>query len=481
MRSINKHLRSGAMSYLNKKGIATVSALTLIAAAAAAPAYAADGDGSSVSDLDQRVRILERQLEIQKEEADAKAKDAAVVTADSKGFSIKNAKGDYELQFHGLIQADARFYTGDDASGTPGRLSDNFLLRRVEPTISGSLGKYVGFLITPEFGGNSPTLLDFWGELRFDPAANVRVGRFKEPVGLENLQSSAALTFIERGLPTGLVPGRDIGVQLHGQLFSQTLSYAVGIFNGAADGGDATPPDADNRHDIAARVFAEPFKNNPGLLQNLGFGVAGTIGSVAGANGSGAGTAANSAAILTAYKSVGQQNFFAYRAATVAEGRRSHLSPQAYWYNNNYGVLAEYVISRQQLINGANAGGIANKAYEVTVNYVITGEDASYKGVKPKSAFKIGGDGWGAFEVAARTGGINIDSRAFSGTGTTSFADPNAAASTAREYGVAANWYLNNNAKVAVNYEQTRYNGGAAAGADRQSERAILARLQVAF
>lgn len=473
------------MSYLKRKnGVIAVSALTLIAAAAAAPAFAAEGD-ASVSDLDQRVRILERQLEIQKEEADAKAKDAAVVTADSKGFSIKNAKGDYELQFHGLIQADARFYNGDSASATtppPGRLSDNFLLRRVEPTLSGSLGKYVGFLITPEFGGNSPTLLDFWGELRFDPAANVRVGRFKEPVGLENLQSSAALTFIERGLPTDLVPGRDIGLQVHGQLFSQTLSYAVGIFNGGADGGDATPPDGDNRHDIAARIFAEPFKNDPGLLQNLGFGVAGTIGTVAGANGSNAGSSANSAAIVTAYKTVGQQSFFAYRPATVAEGRRSHLSPQAYWYNNNYGVLAEYVFSRQQLVNGANAGGIANKAYEVTVNYVLTGEDASYKGVKPKSAFKIGGDGWGAFEIAARTGGLNIDSRAFSGAAI-SFADPTTQANSAREYGLAANWYLNNNAKVAVNYEETRFNGGATAaqGGDRANERAILARLQVAF
>ena len=475
------------MSYLkNKKGIISASVLTLIAAAAA-PAYAAD---DSVQDLDQRVRILERQLEIQKEEADAKAKDAPVISADTKGFSIKNAKGDYELQFHALVQADARFYNGDNTGATPGQLSDNFLLRRVEPTLSGSLGKYVGFLITPEFGGNSPTLLDFWGELRFDPAAYVRVGRFKEPVGLENLQSSAALTFIERALPTDLVPGRDIGIQLHGQLLNQTLSYAVGVFNGGADGGDATPPDGDNRHDIAARVFAEPFKNSPGVLQNLGFGVSGTVGNVSGASGSAANSAtnlANTAAILSGYKSVGQNNFFAYRTAgtgvldTSARGRSSHLSPQAYWYNNNYGVLAEYVISRHELVNGANAGTVTNKAYQVAANYVITGEDASFKGVKPKSAFKIGGDGWGAFEVAARTSGLSIDDNAFVGAGTTSFADPNKAARKATEYGVAANWYLNSNAKVAVNYEETRFDGGAAAGADRANERAILARLQVAF
>ena len=467
------------MSYLNKKnGILAASALTLIAAAAAAPAYAADSD--SVQDLDQRVRILERQLEIQKEEADAKAKDAPIVSADSKGFSIKNAKGDYELQFHALVQGDARFYNGDNAGSTPGQLSDNFVLRRVEPTLSGSLGKYVGFLITPEFNGTAPTLLDFWGELRFDPAANVRVGRFKEPVGLENLQSSPALTFIERGLTTDLVPSREVGAQLHGQFLNQTLSYAVGIFNGAADGGDASAADTDNRHDIAARIFAEPFKNSPGLLQNLGFGVAGTVGNVAGTAGAAGGAAANTAAIVSGYKTVGQNTFFTYRATTFADGRRSHLAPQAYWYNNNYGVLTEYVISRQHLVNGANDASVSNKAYEVIANYVITGEDASFKGVKPKNAFKVGGDGWGAFEVAARLGNLSIDDRAFSG-GATSFADITKAASKAREYGIATNWYLNNNAKVAINYEETRFDDGAAAGTDRANERAILARLQVAF
>jgi phosphate-selective porin OprO/OprP len=185
---------------------------------------------------------------------------------------------------------------------------------------------------------------------------------------------------------------------------------------------------------------------------------------------------------------VGQNTFFAYRVTgtagstttTNALGRRSHIAPQAYWYNNNYGVLGEYIISRQQLVNGANAGGIANKAYEVIANYVITGEDASFKGVKPKSPFKIGGDGWGAFEVAARTGALTIDGRAFDG-GVNSFADINKYARKATEYGIAANWYLNNNAKVAVNYEETRYDGGGAGGTDRDNERAILARLQVAF
>ena len=457
---------------LQQKKLKGVLQLSLIAAAAttfAAPAQAADASDASVQDLDQRVRILERQLEIQKEDADAKAKDAATVTADSKGFSIKNAKGDFELKFRGLLQADARFFQGDNAT----RFNDQFLLRRVEPTIEASLGKLVYFRVTPQFGGTSTGVTDLYGELRFDPAATLRAGKFKEPIGLENLQTTANLTFIERGLPTDLIPSRDFGAQLQGELFSSTLNYAVGIFNGAPDGNDINTGDGDNRHDIAARIFAEPFKNNPGVLQNLGFGISGNRGAAYGAD---------TSAVLNSsgYVSAGQNGFFKYRAATKANGIRSHLSPQAYWYYNNYGLLGEYVISSVELANGASQERIQNSGFQVAANYVITGEDASYKGFKPNRPYKIGGDGWGAFEVAARLGGLSVDSDAFNG-GATSFADPNAAARQARAYGIAANWYLTSNAKIAVNYEETRFKGGAAAGTDRENERVLLTRLQVAF
>ena len=54
------------------------------------------------------------------------------------------------------------------------------------------------------------------------------------------------------------------------------------------------------------------------------------------------------------------------------------------------------------------------------------------------------------------------------------------------------NWYLNQNAKIALNYEHTTFDGGAgdgilpinAAGTnvrDRKEERAFLTRLQLAY
>lgn len=453
----------------------TAAAIAL--ASITAPAFSASNE-----ELDQRIRILERQLENQQEVADTKAKESAKITADSKGFSIKSANGEYELSFRGLVQADARVYTGEQTSG----FTDALLLRRVEPSLQGTLFKYVGFVITPQFGGTSPSLLDYYVDLRFDPAATVRIGRFKEPIGLENLQSSPAITFIERGLPTDLVPSRELGLQLQGEILDGTLKYAAGIFNGAADGGDgAALTEADNRHDYAVRIFAEPFRNSPGFFQGLGFGIAASKGATLG---SVANTANN---VLIAggtgkYVSSGQLGIFGYRATagnvTNAAGDRNHLSPQAYWYYNNYGLLTEYVISEAEVVNGSNHDNLRHTAHQFAFNYVITGEDASFKGVKPASPFVLGGDGWGALEVAARTGGINFDSDSFVGTtATNSFAIATESVTRAREYGLALNWYLNSNLKLAANYEYTTFSGGKTGGADRDDERAFLARVQIAY
>ena len=66
--------------------------------------------------------------------------------------------------------------------------------------------------------------------------------------------------FAERGLPTNLVPSRDIGLQIGGDFSEGLFAYQVGVFNGVADlanGGD----DLSDAKDFAARVFVQPFKS----------------------------------------------------------------------------------------------------------------------------------------------------------------------------------------------------------------------------
>jgi phosphate-selective porin OprO/OprP len=449
-------------------------------------------DAPTTTDLDQRIKVLERQLEIQKEEAEAKAKDATTPSAGEKGFSLK--KGDYEIKFSALAQVDGRFFLDDgptsDQPAAP-RFNDGFRLRRVRPTIQGTLGKLVGFRFTPEFAGDggglggtgangsAASIVDAYLDLKFDPAASLRVGKQKGPIGLERLQSGGAIDFVERGYPTELVPNRDLGVTLFGELLSSTVNYSVGLFNGTRDGRDVDGADADNRHEVEGRVFLEPFKNAPGALQGLGVGIGGSKGTKLSAAGAGN---------LPQLRSPGQNTFFSYAATAAADGTQTRWSPQAYWYYNNVGLLAEYVSSKQEVKNSVAAGTppvttvthgkFTNDAWEVTATYVLTGEDTSYKGVvKPKNSYTIGGAGWGAFELAARYGELDVDNDLFS----EGFASASASASKATSYGVGVNWYLSANAKVVLDYDHTKFDGGAVAGQDRLAEKAIFTRLQITY
>jgi phosphate-selective porin OprO/OprP len=419
--------------------------------------------------LDQRLRVLERKLELQAEEATARAAAQPTVKLDGKGLSIKSRAADgIELKFKGLVQADGRFYSGDDEIPQ----NDTFLLRRVEPTLEGSWGPLLGFRIQAQLAGDTATLNDAYADLKFDPRATLRIGKFKEPVGLEQLQSAGSLAAIERGLPTELTPGRDYGVQLQGEFGEGAVNYAVGVFNGTPDGRDGTSSNPDNAFEYAGRVFWEPFKDDANAWSGLGFGIAASVGDKSGSGD----------AVLPRYRTPGQVKFFNYGSDVVADGRHRRWSPQGYYYAGPFGLMAEYIVSAQELLlaSGVNAGvrrDIENDAYGVTASIVLTGEDASYKGVaKPDRPFTIGAAGWGALELVARYGRLDIDDDAFP-----LFADLARSAATASSWGLGLNWYLTSNFKLVANYTQTTFDGGAAGGRDREDEQAFFTRAQFSF
>ena len=428
-------------------------------------AVAVEGEAvePGLGDLDQRLRILERKLELQQEEQVAKAKEAAVVTVNDKGTSLKSANGDYEIKLRGLIQGDARLFLG----GVPAGTNDTFLLRTARPSLEGSLGKLVAFRLTPEFAGESASLVDAYVDLRFNPAYTLRVGKFTSPVGLERLQSSAALSEIERALPSELAPNRDIGVQLQGEVAEGRVSYALGLFNGAVDGRDAATANPDKDFEVAGRLFFEPFKNKADALSGLGFGLGGSIGDKHGSGNN----------FLPRLRTPGQLTFFGYLAPVHADGRQIRLSPEAYYYRGGFGLLAEYIVSRQAVRVGAVNEDISNRAWQTTASYVLTGEDGGYRGVqKPAQPFDPGKGSWGAFELVGRYSTLQVDDAAFP-----LFANPAVSASQANAWVLGVNWYLSSNLKLVVNYLHTNFEGGAAAGADRDSEKAVFSRLQVAF
>lgn len=423
-------------------------------------------DVTRVAEVDQRLRVVERKQELQGEADAAKAATASTLALDSgKGLSVK-APGGLEVKLRGLVQADLRQFADGSTQ------NDGFLFRRIRPTLEGTWGPLVGFRLTPEFAGDSATIVDAYVDLKFDPRATVRVGKVKGPVGLERLQYGGTTAFVERGFPTELAPNRDLGAQLQGDVFGGVLNYTVGVYNGTVDGRDAVTSNPDGEFEYAGRLFWEPFKNSDGNLGTLGIGVAASVGDTFGAGNN----------FLPRYRTPGQEQFFGYGSNIAANGERLRKTVQGYYYRGPLGLLGEWITSSQdvRVVSGTGAGTRAkleNEAWQVVAGWVLTGEDASFRGVvKPSSPFTIGKEGWGALEVVGRYGRLDIDDAAFP-----LFANAAASASGARSWGVGLNWYLTQNLKLATSYTQASFDGGAAAGADREDEKALFTRAQLSF
>ena len=315
---------------------------------------------------------------------------------------------------------------------------------------------------------------DAYADIHYGDAVKLRFGKFKVPFGLERLQGETNTLFVERGLPTLLAPNRDLGVQVFGEFGGGTLAYQVGAFNGVADGGSSDGDVSDDK-EAAARIFVKPFaKSSDARIKELGFGGAATYGHKAG-------TLAQSD--LPAFKTQGQTTFFAYKTGTtlmdtvVADGVHWRATGQASYYMGPIGVLAEYVRSVSHVVLDGNHQRVAADSWQLAAQWVITGDDATYKSVAPKQPLDPSKGQWGAFDVGARVGELRlIDDDVFDN----GYADKAKSARRAWSAGGGVNWYPNKNFRFVVDYERTWYRLGAKDG-DRVPESSIVGRVQTVF
>lgn len=431
-----------------------LSASTALAAEPSAPSVQEQIDAlkARIVELDAKVRPIQR----------------AEVTAGDKGFSLASADGSSSLRLRGLIQVDARAF-GD------GKIdNDSIVIRRARIGLEGKLNKTTDYQLIGEFGNASATtLLDANISLNYSPELQLKVGRFKTPVGLEQLQSDANALFIERSLVSQIAPNRDLGIQVGGELNNKTIAYTFGVFNGIQDGGNnSDQKDANDGKDLAARLIFQPWVNDEGSdLAGLSFGVGGSYG-----------LQDTNAKVGSTYRTDGQQTFFAWRDTVLSTGRVSRLSPQFSYYNGGFSLLGEYIISHTDV--GLAAGSrtkLKNDAWQLAAGYVLTGEKASYKGVVPANDFDRASGSTGAVELVGRIASLDVDNSAF-----TTFADRDKSATKANSYSVGVNWYLSKVTRLSLNYAHTKFD--LAAGANpastaviKNSEDAVLARLQLNF
>jgi phosphate-selective porin OprO/OprP len=450
-------------------------------------------EGPTPVELDRKVRALEQRQSADAEAAKARAATAPKFTAGATGLKFTSADTNFVFGIKGMVQADSLTYFGDNPLNEG---NDTFGIRRVRIVAKGTVYRDIDFDIVPQWGGvndHGSNLQDASITYRLGNSFEIQGGKFKGPVGLEVLQSINAVSFNERSMVSGLVPLRSVGVQLSGKFLDGVLKVSGGVFNNAGDGRNPGNFDYTDGKEFAGRVFVEPFrKTELKWFKGLGLGVGGSYAQVS-SNALGL-PAVIGQPLPGYYTSPGTQQFFAYNplvGPVVADGAHWRVSPQGWWYAGPFGVLGEYVISNQGVYNSSTlrSSRLEHAAWQVSGQWMLTGEAAGFGAVDPKRPFTLGSPGWGAWQLVGRVSRFDIDDNAFP-----AFANPDLSATDAASWSVGLNWWLNRNLRVLVSFTRTSFTGGGApvnlaapgtliapATVTAQDENLLTTRMQLSF
>ncbi len=446
-------------------------------------------DAPTVQELEQKILIAERKRELDAEAAEARARAQPQLSIGEQGVSFRSADTNFTLRLRGLVQLDSRTFFKDDEFNEG---NDTFLLRRARPIIEGTVFRDFNYRLQPDFGGSSPQIFDASLTYRLRPELSFTAGKFKGPVGLEQLYPVPALSFNERGLVSSLVPSRNIGVAVSGELAGGRVEYAAGVFNVAGDGRNPDNVDFGDDKEYAGRLFFRPFLPAENKwLKDLGFGVGGSYSQI---SSNAVGLPATRGGRLPGYTTPAGQQFFAYNplaGPVVGDGSFWRVSPQLEYRVGPFGLLGEYAISRHAVYNSTTfrSADLEHHAWQVAAQWVLTGERASFTGITPSRPFSLSGGGWGAWQLVGRYGQLDIDDGAFQG-----FANPATSASQATSWSVGVNWWLNRNVRLLTSFTHSSFEGGGAPASvldpstflppstvTRRDENALMTRIQLGF
>jgi phosphate-selective porin OprO and OprP len=356
----------------------------------------------------------------------------------------------FRLDGQGKFQEDAHS-TYEGAVDVPG-----WELHRNRFGISGYLSKKIEYEVEREFTEKELTEKDIlagvtprsqWKDvnvnLTFVKNAQVRVGKFKVPFGLDELTGVTHNDFIFRSLGANyLAPARDIGAMVHGRFFKRGLNYWAGVFQHDGDnarskkiqGGDQT---------FAARVTGMPFrKMASGSIAAIEIGSSFAISKLSDDSFRPNGLRG---------RTVVSQDTFA--EPVYVKGHRRRWEADADWASGPFAARTEYTWETDdrngQGLFDENLPDARARSWYVSGVWVVTGEN-KLRPLRPSAEFLQGG--WGAVEVVARLERLWYDSVGPS----TGIAFRNPRAETILPTGdrvvtVGANWILNRFMKLEIN------------------------------
>jgi phosphate-selective porin OprO/OprP len=307
-------------------------------------------------------------------------------------IKINTTDGFYSVKFGGRIQWDYNYAELNRVAD-----EDDFSLRRARLYLSGNIQNWsykAQFNVGNNIGGTHEDLYiryNGWGK-----QAIVTLGNQNEPFGLEQLESSKDISYLERSAVTeAYAPGRSEGILFSGQRGG--LTYALGIFEDDTIGDGVTDGVNDGVNDgtaVSGRVTYAPIKVAAHVLH---FGVAHS----------------------------NRDKDIDITGLEVAYARGA------------YHIQSEFISSEED--------NESRKGLYVQAGWIITGETRPYKNgifkrVKP-------GNSSGAWEVVVRYE-----------DGDGAYSDEELGSTDATSYGVGVNYYLNNFIRIGATFTDAKDN-----------------------
>lgn len=260
-----------------------------------------------------------------------------------------------------------------------------FFLRRARLGLNAALSSALTLELEADVAG-VPEVTEAVAQLRLPHRLLVQAGRFKAPVGLEELRSSNALWFVERGFPTTLVPGRDVGLGI--ELTRGPLLLQAAMQNGALDGADALT-DTGPGKDGAVRLWVTALERTDA---SLGFGLSGAVGLE--------GTTETPVAVPD-YKAPGV-TLLDVRDEVTTSGWRWRAVPQLLGRIGALSVMGESAVSNHPIETAAGSDRLMLWASQLAVSWIPTGEPSLRDPPAVARPLSAGGPGLWRFSARAQ-------------------------------------------------------------------------------
>jgi phosphate-selective porin OprO/OprP len=341
--------------------------------------------------------------------------------------------GEFRAELLIRLHVDAR-----DFDPELGENENELVFRRARVGLQGRLYDDVDYELDAELRDREHPWRDVLINYRRYRAAEVQVGRFKIPFGLDQNTGIFSQNFVERSLiGSELAPGRDRGVMVHGRLARNTMAYQAGVFRRDGDNTRFASPSVDTTW--AGRIELRPWENNRGALRSAQIGANLTTGSL----------------FEGLYGIPGRTlSGTVFADPYYVKGRRVRFGADWRWTPGPVSVQAEYIRVRDQRhgqgLSGVDLPDAIAQGWYVSGSWAITGDDKESGGISLSKPFPT--TGMGAVELAARLEELRFGSVRTGGEPPSSSPRAtNILANRDRILTLGVNWYLNRFGRVTVN------------------------------